>query len=225
MQRASGDGCLVELAPRGSPAQLPQGFKPTCLSRPHRASGNLHAPWASELHLLPPAHLHLSHSSFSPLRLRSGCPSPPAPPPTILWDPAFVSFPYSLPETRCPAAPILNASFLSGVFLAQSQPRILGAEASPVSPSPPHHSQSCLSQLSPGLRTICSFDFTWFLGCNLCSTLTQWAHIHPLCSLTTPAGNGHLSLQAISTAEGPGHCSVAGDLQVSFKLQLTCHLL
>ena len=26
-------------------------------------------------------------------------------------------------------------------------------------------------------------------------------------------------------AEGPGHCSVAGDLQVSFKLQLTCHLL
>ena len=141
----------MELAPLGSPAQLPQCFKPTRLSHPHRASGNLHAPWVSELHLLPPAHLRLSHSSFSPLRLQSGCPSPSTLGPTILSD-RFCLLPLlSLPETRCPAAPIFkNISFLSGVSLAQSQPRIPGAEASPVSLSPPHHSQSCWSQSSPG---------------------------------------------------------------------------
>ena len=136
----------VERFPRegnGNPLQ------DSCLENPmDRASGNLHAPWVSELHLLPPAHLRLSHSSFSPLRLQSGCPSPSTLGPTILSD-RFCLLPLlSLPETRCPAAPIFkNISFLSGVSLAQSQPQIPGAEASPVSLSPPHHSQSPCQRL------------------------------------------------------------------------------
>ena len=103
----------------GSPAQLPQCFKPTCLSRPHRASGKLHAPWVSELHLLPPAHLRLSHSSFSPLRLQSGCPSPSAPAPTFLSDPVFASFPYCLSQ-RPDGIRILYQRTLGGNYIRDS---------------------------------------------------------------------------------------------------------
>lgn len=80
------------------------------------------------------------------------CPPPPlpqllvplCPAPSHPLGPCFCLLPLlSVPETRCPASPVFkNASFLSGVSLAQSPPRIPGAEASPVSLSPPHHSQS-----------------------------------------------------------------------------------
>ena len=144
MQRASGDWCLEELAPRGSPAQLSQCFKPTHLSRPHRASGNLHAPWASELH--PSSHLPTSTSPTAPCSplLPEWVSLPLCPAPSHPLGPCFcLLLLLSVPATRCPASPVFkNASFLSGVSLAQSQPRIPGAEASPVSLSPTHHSQS-----------------------------------------------------------------------------------
>lgn len=119
-------------------------FKPTRLSRPHRASGNLHAPWASELH--PSSHLPTSTSPTAPCSppLPEWVSLPLCPAPSHPLGPCFCPLSLlSVPETRCPASPVFkNASFLSGVSLAQSQPQIPGAEASPVSLSPPHHSQS-----------------------------------------------------------------------------------
>lgn len=166
-----------------------------------------------------------------PICLQSGCPSPSAPPPTIpLGDPVFASFPYCLSQ-RPDAQLLLSLKMLislSGVSLAQSCAfRGSWAEASPVSLSPPHHPSLACPTVFWDWRTICSFDFTWFLGCNLCSTLTQWpTSIPPAPDQLLVIFNGTLlPCRPSAWQRGPGHCSVAGDLQVSFKLQLTCHLL